>query len=192
MAHINLLPWREELRKEKQREFISIAFFAAILGGILVFYAHIHMNGLIDYQNQRNQYLENEIKLVDQKIAQIKQLEATKKALIDRMNIIQQLQVSRPGVVHLFDELVKTLPEGIYLTSMTESGKKLSIAGMADSNARVSAYMRNLDAAPWLTNPKLAIIQVTDKEGRRLSRFTLTVDQTTPDAKKKQQGANKR
>ena len=186
MAHINLLPWRETLRKERQKEFVSTAAFAAVASGIIVFYVHIHMNGLIQYQEKRNTYLDNEITLLEKKIAEIKELESTKKALLDRMNIIQELQVLRPGVVHLFDELVTTLPDGAHLASLAQRASQLTITGRAESNARVSAYMRKLDASDWLTDPTLDVIETKEANNMRISNFQLKVEQTGP--KKGQDG----
>lgn len=180
MAHINLLPWREALRKEKQQEFLTVAVFAALVTGVLFFFVHTHMDGLIEYQEARNQFLENEIKILDKRIEEIKELEATKKALLDRMKIIEELQIARPGIVHLFDEMVTTLPEGLYVTSVKQSGTNLAISGKAESNARVSAYMRNLDDSPWLTAPKLEIIETETGGSQRISNFRLTVQQTSP------------
>ncbi len=180
MAHINLLPWREALRKEKQQEFLTIAVFAALVTGVLFFFVHTHMNGLIDYQQARNQYLENEIKILDKRIEEIKELEATKKALLDRMKIIQELQIARPGIVHLFDEMVTTLPEGLFITSVKQTGTTLTISGKAESNARVSAYMRNLENSPWLKAPRLQIIETKTGDSQRISEFKLTVQQTSP------------
>lgn len=193
MAHINLLPWREARRKEQQKEFVIFLLFGAALAGILVFFVHIQFNGMIDYQNKRNQYLQNEIKILDKKIAEIKELEKTKAALLERMRIIEQLQASRPGVVHTFDELVNTLPEGLYIKTMTQKGGSLTIEGEAESNARVSAYMRKLDASPWFKDSKLSITKSSgakDKSASSLTQtkqFKLTVTQTSPEAEKEDQ-----
>ncbi len=176
MAQINLLPWRETLRKEKQREFISITVFAAALTAVIVGFVHIHMSGAIEYQERRNKYLENEIKILDGKIKEIKQLESTKKALLERMNVIQNLQAKRPGIVHLFDEFVHTLPEGLYLTNVTQKGDRLNIKGKAESNARISAYMRNIDASDWLK--KATLKEIRTKGIIRV--FSLSATQTAP------------
>lgn len=188
MAHINLLPWREALRKEKQQEFLAITVFAALVTGVVFFFIHTHMEGLIEYQQARNQFLENEIKILDKRIEEIKELEATKKALLDRMKIIQELQIARPGIVHLFDEMVTTLPEGLYITSLKQSDTTLTITGKAESNARVSAYMRNLEGSPWLKTAKLEIIETKTDEAQRISDFKLTIEQTTPGAPETAEG----
>jgi type IV pilus assembly protein PilN len=190
MAHINLLPWREARRKEQQKEFLIFLFFGAAVAVVLVFFAHIQVNGMIDYQTARNQYLQNEIKILDKRIAEIRELEKTKAALLERMRIIEELQASRPGVVHLFDELVTSLPEGLYITSVTQKGNILTIEGEAESNARVSAYMRRLDASPWLTDSKLSIIKSNKKkdEATQTKEFKLTVTQTSPKAETEKKG----
>lgn len=180
MACINLLPWREALRKEKQKEFLSIAVFALALTAVLVAFVHIHINGLIEYQNRRNQFLENEIRVLDQRIKEIRKLESTKKALLERMGVIEDLQATRPGIVHLFDALVKTLPEGTYLTGVKQIGDRLVITGKAESNARVSAYMRNIDASDWLGKATLNVIQTREAGPMRISEFKLEARLTSP------------
>lgn len=180
MTRINLLPWRETLRKEQQRQFISIAAGAAVLTAVIMIYTHIHINGMIDAQTARNNFLENEVAEVDKKISEIKELETEKQQLLARMNIIQQLQRRRPEIVHVFDEMAKRVPDGIYLTDIKQQGQSLVIEGVAESNARVSAFMRNLDASDWFTNPRLVVIESKEKESVRTSKFTLNVTQVSP------------
>jgi len=173
MAKINLLPWREELRKQKQREFGFMAGGSAIIAGLIVLMAHLHISGLIDNQNQRNAFLEKEVEILDQRIGRIKELEQLKDNLLARMNVIQELQRSRPESVHLMDELVRTLPDGIYLKKLTQKNKSLIMDGVAQSNARVSDYMRNIDKSEWLTGPRLDVIKTQEKDRRRIANFTL-------------------
>jgi len=180
MAHINLLPWREELRKQKQQQFAVVSAGTAILGGLLVLLAHMQMNGLIDSQNQRNRFMQQQIGELDKKIAKIKDLEKTKAALLARMDIIQQLQHSRPQSVHLMDQLVYTLPDGVYLNKITQKGDALTLEGVAQSNARVSAYMRNIDKSEWMARPKLDVIETKDQERKRTAEFVLRASQATP------------
>jgi type IV pilus assembly protein PilN len=190
MTHINLLPWRELERKEREREFYSIAGGAMILMLLVIVYIHFHMTGLIETQNGRNGYLGDEIKKVEGQIKTIKGLEAEKAQLLARMKVIEELQGQRPLMVHLFDELVKTVPEGIYLTSIKQNGSTVMLEGIAQSNARVSAFMRNIDASQWLTDPKLGVIQAVDKKDEKGSQFSLTLkevmeggeDAANPDA----------
>lgn len=173
MARINLLPWREEQRKEKQREFAFTMAGAAIVGGLLVLMAHLQINGMIESQNVRNQFIEGEIVKLDKRIAEIRDLESTKAKLLARMNVIQQLQSNRPLSVHLMDEMVRTLPEGAYLNNIEQKGGNLTFTGVAQSNARVSAYMRNIDGSAWLSKPKLEVIQTETEQRKRVAKFNL-------------------
>ena len=159
MPRINLLPWREERRKARQVQFNILMGVVAAAGLFTVGLMYLGMDALIASQNARNQFLEDQGKLMDQKIAKIKDLQDTKQSLLARMQIIQQLQQSRPIVVHLFDQLVKTLPPGVYLTSITQNGAVLNIQGTAESSARVSTYLRNIDASSWLGEPNLQVVQ---------------------------------
>lgn len=178
MAHINLLPWREEQRRQKTVEFGALAGVVAIATALLVAAAWVHMGHIVDYHKARNQFLQNEIDILNTKLQQIKELEQTKANLLARMNIIQELQRSRPEVVHLFEEMVTTIPEGLWLDSFQQSGKTITVEGNAESNARVSAYMRNLEASEWLKNPVLEVIQ-TEKDAR-VANFKLLLQQESP------------
>ena len=179
MAHINLLPWRDELRKQKQQQFIVVGAGSAIMGALLVLLAHMQMEGLIEKQNQRNKFLDREIAELDTKIAKIKDMEKTKSALLARMDIIQQLQRSRPQSVHLMDQLVYTLPDGVFLNKISQKGQSLTMNGIAQSNARVSAYMRNIDSSQWMAKPKLDVIETSPVEGKRRAEFVLRASQAT-------------
>lgn len=182
MTRINLLPWREIRRKEQQRQFVSIAGGAAVLMGMILFYIHIHIGGLIEDQSQRNQFLKEEIVKVEAKIEEIRTLETKKKQLLARMNIIQQLQTRRPEIIHVFDELVRAMPSGMFLTGISQSSGVLIIEGVAQSNARISTLMRNLDGSEWFRDPKLDVIEAEGSEQTRVSRFKLTVNQSGSDA----------
>jgi len=189
MAYINLLPWREERRKHLTQEFARQAVLAAVFAAAVGGYALYYVNGMIDAQQKRNGYLQDQISVLQGQIKQIQDLESTKKQLLARMNVIQRLQQRRPQIVHLFYELADTLPDGVYLTDVEQKGDDLTIKGRAESNARVSAYMRNLDASKWLKQPTLEVIQ-TDKNDR-VSSFTLHLAQTAPDESKNKDGSNK-
>jgi type IV pilus assembly protein PilN len=173
MAHINLLPWREELRKQKQKEFGITAAVSVLLAGLIVLLAHLHVSGLIDNQQARNAFLENEIEILNERIGRIKELEAMKADLLARMHVIQELQSSRPESVHLMDEMVRSLPEGVYLRTFAQSKRNLTMEGLAQSNARVSDYMRNIDTSEWLGNPQLVQIVTKSQSKRRFADFTL-------------------
>ena len=180
MAHINLLPWRDELRKQKQQQFVVVSAGTGVVAALLVLLTHMQISGLIDKQEQRNQFLDDEIAVLDKKIHKIKDLEKTKTALLARMDIIQQLQHSRPQSVHLMDQLVQTLPDGLYLNKISQLGSALTLSGSAQSNARVSAYMRNIDGSEWMGNPKLEVIETKDGDNRRSAEFVLRASQATP------------
>lgn len=187
MTRINLLPWRDLRRKEREREFYSIAAGAVIFMLLVILYIHFHMVGVIETQNGRNAFLEGEIKKVEGKIKEIKNLEEEKNKLLARMRVIEALQLQRPQMVHVFDELVQALPDGVYLTSFKQNGTAITLEGIAQSNARVSAFMRNIDASHWLTEPKLNVIQATDdKGGQKGNKFILDIKQVVegeiPDA----------
>jgi type IV pilus assembly protein PilN len=175
MSQINLLPWREERRKQKTTEFGALAAVVGVGAILIVAGARIHAGNLASYQTSRNQYLENEIKTLDTKLQEIEDLETTKQNLLARMNIIQELQRSRPEIVHLFEEVVTTIPEGVWLDEIKQSAKTLNVAGRAESNARVSAYMRNVEASAWMKDPVLTVIEA-EKDGRN-AKFNLTLRQ---------------
>ena len=178
MAKINLLPWREERRKQLTQEFARQAVLGAVLAAAVGGYGWYHVNGLIEQQKERNEYLEEQIAVLEEEIKEIRELEETKQQLLARMNVIQRLQQRRPQIVHLFSEIAATLPDGVFLTSVNQSGDNLTLKGRAESNARVSAYMRNLGGSPWLKSPRLEVIETT--KGDQVNSFTLHLAQTTP------------
>ncbi len=180
MAKINLLPWRAALRKERQTRFyITVGVAIVVTLGIWGF-VHLFFEQLISYQTSRNQYLQGEIVLLDKKIKEIRELEREKERLLARMRAIERLQANRPLIVRLFDEMVTSLPEGVSLKQVTQKGAVITIDGIAQSNARVSNFMRNLEESPWLATPELDIIQTTDQKGTRISNFTLRFNQVYP------------
>jgi len=173
MARINLLPWREELRKQRQQQFLVAAGLAVAATGAIMAGVHFFVEGQMDFQRQRNAYLEAEIKKLDEQIKEINALDKTRQRLEARMNIIQQLQTSRPEVVHLFDELVRTLPDGVYLNAVKQESNGVIIQGTAQSNARVSTYMWNVEESGWLANPNLMVIETGQADGARVSKFSM-------------------
>lgn len=191
MPRINLLPWREERRKERQKQFNLHAALAAALGIVVVLFAWVTFNGAISNQQARNTYLKDQIAIVDKQIAEIQDLQKTKQQLLARMRIIEQLQQSRPLEVHLFDQLVKTTPPGIYLTSVVQTGDQLKIDGVAESSARVSTYMRNIDASDWLGDPGLQVVQKDTQVnfGVRAQAFSVSAKISDKAAAKEQQQA---
>ena len=179
MAHINLLPWRESRRKRQQRDFGGIVGLAALLTAAACGGVHFYIEGLIDHQNARNGFLQKEIAVLDKQIKEIKDLEKTKNQLIARMEVIYKLQTSRPEIVHLFDELVTTIPDGVYLTQVSQSNRSLALDGKAESNARVSSYMRNIEKSEWLAKPTLRVVS-SRASGTALSDFKLSASQAAP------------
>lgn len=176
MPSINLLPWREERRKVRQQTFQMRLVLAAIVGIVVLILWWLGLSSAISNQNERNTYLSDQIKQIDKQIADIKTLQQKKAQLLARMNIIEQLQASRMASVHLFDQLVKTLPAGVYLTQVSQNGSQLTIQGVAESSARVSTYMRNIDASAWMSDPNLQVVQKDTRIdfGARAQQFTLT------------------
>ena len=178
MPRINLLPWREGQRKERKLAFLVALGVAALAAGVTAFAAYLMYGSMIEAQQHRNQELRAQIKTLDKEIEEINSLESEKQKFIARMEIIEKLQRSRPEIVHVFDEIVRTLPEGVYLTAVKETGNKLKFDGMAQSSTRVSAFMRNIDGSQWLRNPELLVVQTVKGSGPG-SSFTLTADQVS-------------
>ena len=180
MPQINLLPWRDEQRKRREKEFIVTAVMAALLMGGVVLGVHLHYESRVAYQNERNAYVESEIALLDAKIKEIENLKKERDRLIARTDVIQNLQAGRPEIVHVFDELVTTLPEGVYYTKVAQTGRTLNIQGVAQSNARVSSLMRSLDTSTFFENPALVEIKgdpATKELSARHPKFILNVSQ---------------
>ena len=176
MRQINLLPWRTELREKRKKEYLTALGFSALAGFLFWLTIHFYYGTVIDHQNQRNSFIEGEIKKLDKKIVEIKELEKEREKLIARMTAVEELQSSRHLAVRLFDELSRTLPDGVYLTELEQREDTAKIKGIAQSNARVSNFMRNLEASEWLYEPKLTIIETKLNEDKRTSEFTLKVN----------------
>lgn len=180
MPSINLLPWRAELRRRRQRDFVAGLGAAVVMAGLVALVARLWVSGLIDDQVARNDLLRAEIAVLDKQIEEILQLEQEKARLVARMEIIETLQKSRPEVVRLFDELVRALPDGVYLSQMSQSDRKLEFTGVAQSSTRVSAFMRNIDSSEVLAAPGLKVIETGRGEG---SNFSLSATlRTSADA----------
>lgn len=181
MPRINLLPWREADRKKRQRDFMvaTAGAFVSAIGvlGLTVF-AYSQM---IDSQNARNQRLESEIVVLEKSIAEIDGLERQKERLLARMEIIEQLQRSRPEIVHLFDEITRQIPEGVYLTGMKQTGAAVELKGIAQSSTRVSALMRQVDASEWLSDPGVVKVETTEQGPARQAEFVVTMSQVSSD-----------
>jgi type IV pilus assembly protein PilN len=178
MPRINLLPWREEERKERKVAFTVALGVSALAAGVVTFAIYLMFGSMIDAQERRNEQLRVEIKRLDKQIEEINNLESSKQRFIARMEIIEKLQRSRPEIVHVFDEIVRTLPDGVYLTGVKQTDKKFKFDGVAQSSTRVSSFMRNLDGSEWLRNPELEVVQTTKDKGPG-SNFTLYADQVS-------------
>lgn len=181
---INLLPWREEERKRKNIEFgimagAGILFVVLVVSGVLMY-----IEDRISYQSQRNNFIKNEISVLNSKLETIKELEAKKRDLLERMNVIQELQGSRPESVHLLEELVKAIPEGIWLSNVSQSSSIVEVDGITESNARVSAFMRNIEESEWMAPPQLVSILKNAKQqksdGEVGAEFKLKFKQESP------------
>jgi type IV pilus assembly protein PilN len=182
MPKINLLPWREALRQKRKKEFLGALLGAVLVGGLLSYGYKLTVQSQTRGQNQRNELLRTEIAELDQQIAEILTLESQKERLLARMEIIDQLQKSRPEVVHLFDELVETLPDGVHLTEIKQTSSRIELAGSAQSSTRVAALMRNIDQSEWLREPGLDIVETFDQGPSRNAQFKIFALQVSDDA----------
>ena len=161
-TRINLRDWRRERRELRKKQFAQMMGMGALAALAVVGISWTAMNGAVDNQQARNQRLQGEIKEMDQKIKEIEDLEKVKSNLLARMRVIEDLQANRAATVHFFDEIVSTLPDGVNLTSLKQNGGNVTIDGIADSNGRISTYMKNLDASPWFADPRLIVITTND------------------------------
>ncbi|WP_323845877.1 PilN domain-containing protein [Microbulbifer magnicolonia] len=176
MAKINLLPWRQEYRAQKQKEFQQVALLVVMAAGVFAFLWMKTVDGQVASQNERNQLLQTEIAALDKQVREIKDLKKRRQQLIDRMRVIQELQGNRPLAVRYFDEMVRATPEGLWLTDLKRKGNAMEIAGVAESNNRVSSFMRNLDQSDWYESPNLTGVTAKPEFGEQASAFQLTVN----------------
>ena len=170
---INLLDWRTELSTFRQQQFLAMVMLGAALaaGGVgMVWYG---VTGAIDFQRQRNEFLKGQIAEMEKKIKEIEELEKVKANLLARMKVIEELQASRTAMVHFFDEVLNTLPDGVYIRTLKQAGTAVTIDGVAESNGRVSAYMKNIESSRWFADPRLVVINTKDVNKRRQSEFQL-------------------
>ena len=177
MPRINLLPWREAERKRKRQEFFLSLGAAAATAGLVTLLGYWQMTAAIQNQQERNDLLTREIAALDKQIEEINGLDAQKRRLLARMEIIETLQRSRPEIVHVFDEVVRVLPEGVYLTYLKQTGARFEVRGVAQSSTRVSSFMRNIDASEWLADPTLQIVETRARGNVGGAEFTLFAQQ---------------
>jgi len=178
MIRINLLPHRAEKRKAQQIQFIAFSVISVILGAVIVGFVHVAIMAQIGYQEGRNAYLNKEIVILDKQIDEIKKLREQTKSLLARKTVVENLQSTRSDVVHLMDQMLRILPDGVYLKSLKQTGNKISLLGYAQSNARVSTLMRSIQDSPWLNTPTLIEIHAITVSGTRMSEFSLTFNIT--------------
>ncbi len=172
-TRINLLPHREERRKRARRHFAILAGVTAAIGLVVVGLIHVYYSNQIDTQVERNQFLKNELVKLDKDISEIRALREQIQALLARKQVIETLQADRAQTVHLLDELVRQMPEGVYVRSVKQRGLRISVVGFAQSNARVSNLMRNIDSSPWLASPELVEVKASNVDRRRVSEFNM-------------------
>ncbi|HEY7885087.1 MAG TPA: PilN domain-containing protein [Cellvibrionaceae bacterium] len=175
MANINLLPWRVKYREEKKKEFIIVMAVVAAVAVVLAYLWISDVQGQVDNQRQRNQMLQDEIQELDKKVSEIAELQQRREDLLSLMELIRNLEGTRSVVVHHFDELVRAVPDGVYLTSVTREGDLMRITGFAESNNRVSSFMRNLDASEWYDAPNLSSVDAAPQEGEQANQFQMRV-----------------
>ncbi len=175
MIRINLLPNREEKRKARRQQFVLLAALTAVAGLAVWFVGHSIIAGYVEGQEAKNAFLKQEIAVLDKEIAEIKGLREQAEALLSRKQVIESLQTNRTEPVHIFNELARQMPEGLYLKSLKQTGSRINITGYAQSNARVSNLMRNLDASPQLQNAELVEVKAAVLNTRRVSEFNLNV-----------------
>jgi len=180
MATINLLPWREERRELIKQQFLVVLGGVAVLGGLLVVLAMSIVNSAISSQEARNNYMQGQITKINKEVAEIRDLEKRRQQLLDRMTIIQDLQGTRPLIVRVFDEMVRTLPDGLFYTSVVRNEKRINVEGIAESNNRVSSLMRKLDASPWFADPNLTAVSAASAYGDQASSFKLSFQISAP------------
>jgi type IV pilus assembly protein PilN len=173
MMRINLLPHRAHKRKVRQTQFVAFSVISLLLGALVVGFVHTYISAEISYQERRNQYLKQEIEFLNKQIAEINKLREQTESLLARKTVVENLQTTRSDVVHLIDQMLRILPDGVYLKSVKQVDSKISLVGYAQSNARVSTLMRAIDNSPWLELPALVEIHATTANGARVSEFTL-------------------
>jgi type IV pilus assembly protein PilN len=182
MIRINLLPHRAEKRRARQIQFAALSVISVVLGALLVGFVHAAISTQISYQERRNEYLKQETDILDKQIAEIKKLREQTQSLLARKDAVEKLQSDRSDVVHLLDQMLRILPDGVYLKTLKQTGNKISVVGYAQSNARISTLMRAIEDSPWLDSPALVEIHASSAGGARVSEFTLTFNLTKQSA----------
>lgn len=182
MIRINLLPHRAEKRQAKLTQFIALSVISVVLGALLVGVVQVAISSQISYQERRNAYLKQETLVLDKQIEEINKLREQTQALLARKNVVETLQSTRSDVVHLLDQMLRILPDGVYLRSLKQTGNRINLVGYAQSNARVSTLMRAIEDSPWLDSPALVEIHASGAGAARINEFTLNFNLTKPQA----------
>lgn len=182
MAQINLLPWRDERRAELKKEFLVVVGAVALLGVLIVFAVDLFFNAQINNQKARNDYLSSNISALNKQVEEIREMQRKRTQLLDRMKVIQELQGNRPIIVRILDQLVRTVPDGVFYTNLKTSNQLISIVGIAESNNRVSSLMRRLDASDWFAEPNLDGVRAEPSFGDQATSFNMTVHLQLPSA----------
>jgi len=183
MAKINLLPWREAYRQDKKKEFISILIGVLILAGLIAYLWVSSVQSSISDQRARNRLLQTEISALEKQVSEIQDLKSRRDELLNRMRVIQDLEGTRPVIVRVFDEMVRSIPEGVFLNAMSREGDVISLQGVAESNNRVSSFMRNLDESDWFAAPNLNAVTAAPEQGEQANSFNMTVRVSAPSDK---------
>ncbi len=182
MAEINLLPWRDERRAELKQEFLAVLALVAVGAGLVVFLVDLFVSGQIQYQEDRNAYLTDNISALNKQVEEIREMQKKRTQLLDRMTVIQELQGNRPIIVRVLDQLVRTVPDGVFYTDVEAKGQTITIRGIAESNNRVSSLMRRLEASDWFRDPNLEGVRADPEYGEQATVFNMTVHLQLPDA----------
>jgi type IV pilus assembly protein PilN len=180
MAQINLLPWRDERRAELKQEFLVVLGVVVALGAVMIVAVDLFFNGEIQTQRDRNAYLTQNISVLDKQVDEIRELQRKRTQLLDRMKVIQELQGNRPVIVRILDQLVRTVPDGVFYTELKANEKMITITGIAESNNRVSSLMRRLDASEWFKEPNLEGVRAAPRYGEQATTFNMTVQLQLP------------
>lgn len=189
MIRLNLLPHREEARKARRQQLYVLMGMVAVLAGLIVFFIYTVIDARISAQQESNDFLKKEIAVLDKDIAEIKRLKEQTQALLSRKQVIESLQTDRGETVHILNEMTRQVPEGIYLKSLKQDGNRIALSGYAQSSARVSTLMRNLESSPWMETPQLVEIKAVMVDKRRLNEFSMNVMVSRSKADEQNKGA---
>ena len=190
MMRINLLPHRAEKRRARQTQFVALSLITIVMAGLLVGFVQVAIGTQVSYQERRNTYLKQQTAILDKQIAEIKKLREQTESLLARKNVVEGLQSTRSDVVHLLDQMLRILPDGVYLQKLKQNGNKISLVGFSQSNARISTFMRAVEDSPWLNSPKLIEIHAVKKKKTRVNQFKMKFNLTKLKSRAKEHPTN--